>query len=359
MSVSTILRRLSRVAGRLPIGVRRVLGSVRGRVVISLTHQRAPTSAPPSPPDDTPSVDPDFPFLTFSQAARLRRLVRSAFAERGIECVIENGSMRDESGNSYGLRNLAATVAELDRSQWPAVIDNHVRIILTQPSIDSYPDESTLAGLRLRLVDLDSVPFLADLPHVRAVAPGLVEVLTIDLPESVVTPANSDISQLGAAHDLVSQGRRGLQTLLREDLQTRHVIADDEVPDLGFDFVLGDSFYIASLALVLDDLLDDLAPGQPRDKGVFVAVPNRHHLAYRIVTDMASLMSVGAMASFARTGYDDGAGQVSPHVYWVRDSEWAQLTVQESQGIQVHVPPTLSALVDDSGGGHSSPTDVD
>jgi hypothetical protein len=52
--------------------------------------------------------DGEFAFLSEAEAARLRTFVREAFAERGIEVVVDPGRVTTDSGWRFGLSNLAA-----------------------------------------------------------------------------------------------------------------------------------------------------------------------------------------------------------------------------------------------------------
>lgn len=210
---------------------------------------------------------------------------------------------------------------------------------------DRFSPDALRRMLRLRLVNLDDLTTVEGLPHLRALAPGVVEVVALDLPNAVVHPPATDLARLATPSQLVATGRDNLRRLLDSHLSSRTVQADD---GLRFDFVYGDDYFIGSLATTLPALLDYVAPGTPTAKGVFVTIPDCHHLAYRVVEDVSSLLAVGPMASFGRHGYDDGIGPISPHTYWAKGPRldvWDQLTVQLPTGVEIHVPPELTALV--------------
>ena len=76
----------------------------------------------------------------------------------------------------------------------------------------------------------------------------------------------------------------------------------------------GDSFYVASRALFLDELLD----GAP--DGVF-AVPNRHVLLWYAVTDLSVVQAMSPMFQIAANLFREGPGSISDQLYWWRGGE--------------------------------------
>ncbi|MBW3084498.1 hypothetical protein KEM60_00686 [Austwickia sp. TVS 96-490-7B] len=203
------------------------------------------------------------------------------------------------------------------------------------------------AALRLRLVDLDSLTRVEGLPHLRAIAPGLVEVLTIDLPHVVITPTAADLARLGPIPAQITLGRKHLHRLLDEDLSVHHVSPED---GLSFTVVRGEDYCFSSVALILPTLIHAVAPELELSRGLFVAVPDRHHVAFREIAGLESVMSLGPMATFTRHGYDARDDAVSPEVYWARNprlDQWTPLTVQVEDGIHIHVPAEVTAYIED------------
>ena len=202
-------------------------------------------------------------------------------------------------------------------------------------------------ALLLRLVSVDSLPSVEGLPHLRAIAPGVVEVLTFDFADRIVVPPADHLAALGTTEELVRLGRDHLRALIGPRLQRREVHAED---GLTFCFAHGDDYATSSLALVMPAVLDRLEPRANQSRGVALAVPDRAHLAYRTIEGLESVMALGPMAAFARNGYDDGNGPISPEVYWARGprlDQWEQLTRQSEDGIEIHVPAALTALVEE------------
>ena len=64
------------------------------------------------------------------------------------------------------------------------LIADHVRLVTTPPrELAELTQAEFEAGLRLRLVETESVADPDDLGYARVVAPGLLEVLSVDLPD--------------------------------------------------------------------------------------------------------------------------------------------------------------------------------
>lgn len=208
-------------------------------------------------------------------------------------------------------------------------------------------DEAVLAALRLQLADVDEIPLLSNLTHVRAYAPGLVELLAVCTPSTVIAPPSTDLERLGTPEELVERGRANLLDTLAEVGESIEVRRFETTEGLSFTGLLGDSLSVASLAIVLPELAHLLFPGESLEKGVFVAIPNAHHLAIRLVDDMPSLMSVGPMSVFARNGYAD-KGSTSPHVYWAHGPKLdnlVPLTKHDDQQIAIMVPGELAQIL--------------
>ncbi len=51
-----------------------------------------------------------------------------------------------------------------------------------------------------------------------------------------------------------------------------------------------------------------------------------------MIENQSVIPTIQQMARFARLGYGDGAGPLSPNVYWWRDGTWAQVTELQLDG---------------------------
>lgn len=292
------------------------------------------------PAEAPPGQDGGLPPLSTAQAAWLRRLVRQAFAESGRECVVEGASAIDYYGTVVRLWHLASVCREQPERSWPSLVDGYVaaataRIRPVSP-----------AGLRrtahLRLMNVDALPAVHELAHCRAVAPGLVEVLTVENRTLSVVPPATALPQACALPSVLGYAAENLRAVIRSDLSAVTVRTRD---GLSFSAVSGVSPYVASLSLCLPDLVEALEPGAEGGRGMFVAVPNRHQLAYRPVIGLSSLMSVQRLALFAKSRHASGVDPISPNVYWVRGGNWSQLTFNRGERVSIHVSAELTAAI--------------
>ena len=271
----------------------------------------------------TPLYDEHLTYFTIVEAREFRRLVASSFAKVGHDVTIYVDRVEDRSGTAFGLWNIAALCRGVERREWPDLIDRHIRSVTTPPRALSElaPDEMA-AGLYLRLVEAGSVPEPDLLGYARQVAPGLLEVLAVDLPDSVATLSKDDLGELGSLAELLERGRANLRALLAGDVALG-AVADDRG---SFTAVTDRSFFTASLALVLPEAVERVSGEVDRGRGILVAVPDRHQLLYRVIDAPTAASALRDMFDTARWAFHEASGPLSPNVYWVRARRWAQVT---------------------------------
>ena len=276
-------------------------------------------------PAETETPDPDITFMSVSTANTFRTVAREVFAELGLEVDIYPGHALDASGRGYGFWNVAALCSTAPQSAWRSIIADHVRNVLT-----SFDSPNPFAGLSpaeirnqtfARLYDESAVPGLDDHPH-REFAPGLIEMLALDLPQTVTVFRHENARDHGGWEALRQQGMANLRGLEVERLQTL------AAPESGaFTVLFGGSFYTASRALLLPGLATELTGKSVReDYGWLMCVPNRHQVAWHLIEDISVVGAANGMAGFAAMGYAEAPGPLSPHVYWWNGSGYDQLT---------------------------------
>lgn len=329
-------------------------GAWRG-VIEGVLPQRRVRAADPdhglstAAPDTAMDADPDLPLLSQPQAVWLRRLTRQALAEGGLECTVTGTAAVDADGTVYRLWHLAAVCRDRPERDWPALVREHVAATL-HGARRPHSVADALRSATLRLANVDSLPDVHRLAHVRAVAPGLVEVLALDYPQAVIIPDADEITAqapaAGLVADLVSAARARLLEQIRGDLSAVTVRTRE---GLSFTAVQSRSMAVAALALALDDLVADLEPDLHAPNGFFVAVPNRHQLAYRPVVGLSSLLSVQPLAGFAYARHEAGVDPLSPHVYWVREGRWHQLTHPRGERVAIHLSTELTDAIGEDG----------
>ncbi len=297
------------------------------------------------------SADAALPILTVDQAARLRALVRTWFADRGLEAAIHPDYVELDDGNQYGLGNLAiACLGEQDGERgWPQAVDRHYRSLLEgqQTDLDAMPDEEYLAALRLRLTDesvFSTFPDLSGWEYAARWADGIRALLAVDLSDTVVIPARSDLEKHAPMATLLDNAFRNTAALIASEDLTRERIERD---GRWFWVVEGESVYTSSMVIALPDLVRRFEPGADVSKGVLFAAPFRHLVGYRVVEDAESVLdALMLMPLFAVNAYGDGATPLSPQVYLWLDGQVSAVSAIDGNRIAVtpglHLEPYLT-----------------
>lgn len=303
-----------------------------------------------SPGRDQEAADEALPFMTVTTADAFRTQVHRTFGELGIEVTMHPDHAVDDLRREFGLWNLATQCVDHGHDEWPAIIRRHVETILASmdaadPFDDAEPDDIRSRTL-VRLYPEDMLPSLDAYPH-RELAPGVVEMLALDLPETVTIFDRRRADEHGGWEALHATGIANLRALPAEAVQTI------EGPDgARFHALLGDSVHTASRAVLLPELIPQLTGEEPGQHGWLMSVPNRHQVVWHVPHDHTVLAVASAMAHFAYFGHRESAGAISPHLYWWNGVEYEQLTqIDESGAIAIHAGPrfveVLDALVTD------------
>lgn len=277
-------------------------------------------------------------FMSSRDAQEVRALVRNVFAELGLEVDVLADHVRDSAGRQFGLWNVAAACHndERGRSAWPTVVREHVHRVVASldrpsPFDELMPDEAA-GRTYARLYDTAGMPDLATFPH-REFAPGLVEMLALDLPDTVAVYPQEAVQRLGGWESLRGHGLNNLRLERVDELEKIETRGKG-----AFQLLMGESVYTASRALLMPGLASELTGEEPTDYGWLLSVPNRHQLIWHLIRDIAVVPTVEGMAHFACLGYGDAPGALSPHVYWWDGAQYHQLTrIDEAGNVAVHV----------------------
>ncbi|ANW17551.1 hypothetical protein [Streptomyces clavuligerus] len=292
--------------------------------------------------------DPEFPYLSADEGARFRSLVREAFAEQGLEVTVYADVVADSAGRRFGLTNLATLLHHDDRGSrcWPELVRHHVGTVLrtmAEPSaLDTLSVEQIRSQLYPRVVGEDGFD-PGKFGYARPVAPGLHEILALDLPESVMMLTDDALQPLGDLRYLREQALYNLRGLPIEGHET--VRGDGGT---RFDVVLGESFYTASRVLTLGSVVRETTGAELTPDGALVAVPFRHQLAFHAIRDATVVPALNAMAAFAAAGYTDAPGAISPCVYWWREGRMTRLSDRDEagQGLRITVDEEFQAVLE-------------
>jgi len=263
--------------------------------------------------------DRAFPFFSQDQADRLRALAQATVAEHGEQTTIQSDHLRGASGGLYLLHTLAALChqAEGGEAAWPGIVTDYVRSML---AVATLPDPARAdlppdlpATIHLQLLAPKNAPRIANDRTVRDLAPGLVEVLVLDQPDHVETFGDHRVDPFGAE----ALREAGLANLRAVPIDVYEPITGARGAKLHL--IGGVSFFVASKALVLPDLLratvgDDSAP-----HGVLLCAPHRHMLAFHVLRDTSAFDAAWTLMEFGDKQYAEAPGQISPAVYWWRD----------------------------------------
>nr|WSZ99135.1 hypothetical protein OH820_28810 [Streptomyces sp. NBC_00857] len=276
--------------------------------------------------------DPAFSFFSVDEAAHFRAQVREAFAEHGLEVTLYADMATDSAGRQFGLGNLAAVCHNDDRGPrvWGELARRHAGMVLrtmdSPSALETLSPEQIRAQLYPRVISQDNLD-PQTFGYARSVAPGLYEVLALDLPESVMMLTDEALEPLGEVQQLRDRALGNLRELPVEGRETVK-----NTGGIRFEVVLGDSFYTASRVLALDTVVRQVTGQRIPPDGALVAMPFRHQLAFHVIRDTTMIPSLNAMASFAASGYEDTPGAISPYVYWWRGGTLTQLSDEDEDG---------------------------
>jgi hypothetical protein len=169
------------------------------------------------------TADSDLTFFSCSKANEFRAIAREVFAEMGLEVQVHPGHAVDDSGREFGFWNVGAACYEQPQSKWRGVIREHLQRVLA--SFEAPDPFEVLAPQDVsrhtfaRLYDEASIPGIDGYPH-RELAPGIAEMLALDLSETVVVFNHDYANKFGGWEALQRQGIENLRGLEIEHLET-------------------------------------------------------------------------------------------------------------------------------------------
>ena len=271
--------------------------------------------------------DPDLP-LGVDDAAQVRSLLARALAEAGREVTIEGDRVVGADGVEYGLWNVAALCAREPRRRWREIVGSHVAGLVTGDGEEpELTDDVVRTQLHERLQAMDQLPDPAWFPSATVLSDVLVSIPVLDTPTQVATMAEDRYDAVGGLARWRDHGRAA----------TRHLVDTEPLehaevgPDGGIHLVMGDSFFTASLALHLPELMVRFGVPDP-GRGVVVAVPFRHQVAFHPVRGPESVQAIQQLFGLALRNFAEEPGGVTPHLHLVRDGAWTRITMFGDDG---------------------------
>ncbi|MGW6913137.1 hypothetical protein ACWGB8_04840 [Kitasatospora sp. NPDC054939] len=288
-----------------------------------------------------PQHDPHLTALTTAQADHLRELVRHYHAGLGPQVVVEGDTLRAPQG-TRSLYNLAELCRRADPRDWPRLVEHHFRALDGAEDATPQGADGVLRTAFLRLLPEDAFPPEAapSFSYVRPVAPGLQEALALDLPDAVRMLDDQAVAEVGLER-LRAAGRANL---VREPVE--YAVAHGQ-NGAAMHIASGESMFVASKALVLDELARAVTGRELPEEGALFTVPSRHFLVFHPLEGPQAVDAVNDLAGFGLGAHQDNPGPLSPRLYWWRKGEVTSLTRidHETRSFSVVPPEELMAVL--------------
>lgn len=285
--------------------------------------------------------DPGLPALTTRQADYLRDLVRGYHSARGATVTVAGSTVHAAQG-TQSLHNLAEFCRRADPRAWPELVEQHLGALESATRAKADGPEEMLRGTYLRLVPDDAIPpeAASSFRYARHVATGLLEVLAWDLPDAV---------RLLDDRAVAGAGLEALRAAGRANLVAEPVEYDTWRAESGavLHAVSGESMFVASKALVLDELARAVTGRELPPEGALFTAPSRHHLVFHPLEDRHVVGAVNDLAAFGLGAHNDNPGPLSPRLYWWHQGSVSCLTRidDETRSFSVEPPDELMAIM--------------
>lgn len=282
-------------------------------------------------------------FFTPAEYEHFLDLVVAHFSGLGMEARHDDGVLRvsrPEGRQDYGLGNLSQLCHMEELGEWPQVIAAHFDR-MDQSSLETAELAAAIGDFdkvaRLLKVRLYAESAPLDSAVARTLAPGLAEGLAYDLPSAVVAVRRDDAARWGRSEEELF--RLALENVESDGLLTPQTLEVES--GCRVQALVGDSFFTATHALLLDRYVKDSA------EGILVAVPNRHLLLFHPVQSSAAVAAVSVMLSIARNRHQEGPGSLSPQLYWFRRERFELLPSRiEAEGLVFEPPEEFVATLE-------------
>lgn len=269
------------------------------------------------------------PGLTARQSQRIRTLIRTALAERGLEAVVYADHVMTADGRSWGLHTLGSIChsSGYGEAGWQSVVNRYVDDMLAKFPEEPKPltPDQIREGVHLRLVLLDRERSTW-YRYAREIGGGFHELLV---------HKDGDFVRWINDKELVGVDIDEMRELGRDRL--REIVVDEcqYLTGNGAEaYILhGDSGFIASKLLLLPELLRRYGGRKTAwPDGMFVAIPSRHRLAFAPL-DAAAADNLRAIATLASYDHAHDHAPISSAVYWWKDERLHPLFDAASPGL--------------------------
>jgi hypothetical protein len=274
-------------------------------------------------------------FFTADEYAALVDVVRADLDRRGDSYTMGDGFVQlAGSDSSFGLSNLAQLCHTMDPAEWPATVATHFSTVRATTGRDT----GALAAdfdqvkpiIRVRLLPDESMGGMspAQVSGSRPYAPGILLALVYDFPDSTRSVPLEDLDSWPLDPDAVWQ-----IAIDNTRLEAQPVRQNVPVDGGSFELAVGDSFYLATRAMLLADVLP------PGTVDAVFAVPNRHTLLWHAIRDLSVVGSMQAMMQVTSKSFLDGPGSISNQLYWWHDGTVVHLPLSVQGDKIAFTPP--------------------
>ncbi len=251
------------------------------------------------------------PGLTASQSQRVRSLMRTALAERGLEAAVYADHLVTADGRQFGLTTLGSLCRRSGGDAgWPAVVNRYLDDLLTNFPQEPQPltPHQIRDGVHLRLAQLDAEK-VDWYTYARSLGAGFHELLVHKDGDFVRWIHDKELSGVDV-EKMHALGRQRLLDIRPDEVQ---VVTGKGA---GVFCVRGESGFIASKVLVLPELLAILGDRRTHwPEGVIVAVPSRHELVIAPVSDAID-SNLDAIQVLTAYDHSHDHAPISPIVHW-------------------------------------------
>lgn len=273
---------------------------------------------------------------------------RRMLAERGVEATIahdaqpEDVALVAESGMRYPLFNAIAKTQGMTADEASRVIGEHLDSLLDAESatpLEQLTAEQLRQQIRTRL--LPGGQGRADEPtfaYARAFSDGIILVLCVDFPRSVLFVSDANLHELALSLDeLYAFGQLNTD---REPIDERFE------PAPGIEGVFGDSLFTASKAANLPAVIGS------SPFGTLFTVPHRHMLIMLPIRGPETVAAVGQLMAITmqvlRGGPPPG-GVLSPDIHFSRDHQVSRVSsIDETGAVSINVDERLQQALEDA-----------
>jgi len=225
-----------------------------------------------------------------------------------------DGTTVQTEDGQVALENLARACHSMPRAKWSREVQNFLRGFVPDGSVDPLAviQADPVAAqelLRVRPYPVETFEGLEYHPVSAPLAGGLHDILCLDFPDRVAMLNQ----EMAAAFSIDAETllARGLANV-RAEPAPAEIDRIEVEPGVAIEIFADESFYAVTWARWIDALIPGLGP-----EGALVVMPTRHQIAvHPLRTARGASAAPGPLLQVAKVTIADGAGPVSPELFW-------------------------------------------